>query len=411
MTGRVWIVTELYRPELTSVGHYMTTLAEDLAVRGVDVGVITSRPTYGAHGTQTPRREMLAGVEVRRCRSTAFHKDRPVGRVVNLVTFTVGAFLTALTHVRRGDVVVAQSNPPTLPAAGVAAARLRRAVPVVLWNDLPHVVLTAVSDPPPGRRRRLLAGFAARMTRSVSRAATSVVAMGRPPADELVAIGVPLDRIEVIGTWADEQDVVPLDPTAATLRGELGLASSKVALSAGAMGRAQDLDVVLDAAALIADRTDVAIVLCGEGPARPAIERAVRTRGLDQVMVIGPYPRSEQTEMYGIGDAALVTLRHGMGRSSMPSRAYNALAAGLPIVASADPDSELAMLLAELDVGTTVPPGDPARLAAAIERALDDPAHAQRRAAARAAAEGPCSSEVALGRWRDLLDRLTGPAD
>src|SRR5262249_44265859 len=96
---------------------------------------------------------------------------------------------------------------------------------------------------------------------------------------------------------------------------------------------------------------------------------------------------------------------------SVPSRMYNVLAAGRPILAAADPESELARLVNEEDVGWVVPPGDAASLAAAIRTAR---AERERLASMGARARRVVASRYTLAEtlagYRSLLAGLGFPA-
>jgi len=401
----VWVLSELYHPEVTSTGHYMTLIAERLATDGFDVAVLCGQPTYAARGTRAPRIERRRGVTIRRCGGTTFDKDNLVGRAVNTVTLSASTLWTGLRRIRRGDLVIAVTNPPTMPWIGVLAAALRRARFVPLFHDILPVVLEVAGHRPPGS---LAVRFARSMTALVVRRAQTIVVVGRPLVAELGCYGGTA-QVEVIANWADDADVVPVAPARSSIRRALGLVDQRVVLYAGTFGRANDLDTVLEAAAILAPRTDITFVLCGDGPRRATIERRIEQRGATNIAVTGPYPRERQSDMYGVGDIVVVTLLAGMGRSSMPSRTYNSLAAGCPVVACTDADSELALLVEEHDVGAVVPTGDATGLAAEIVRLLDDPHLTDVAARASRVARGPCSAATALSSWSALVAGLLDP--
>src|SRR5713226_9201285 len=110
----VWVISELYYPEETSTGYFLTGIAEGLA-QSVPTGVICSQPTYAARGRLAPRRERHNGVEVVRVRSTLLDHRVLLWRLINALTISVSVFLNVLLRVRRGDKVIVVTNPPTLP--------------------------------------------------------------------------------------------------------------------------------------------------------------------------------------------------------------------------------------------------------------------------------------------------------
>lgn len=410
MSGRgrstVWVMSELYHPEVTSTGHYMTLIAERLAADGRDVAVLCGQPTYGARGTRAAGVERRNGVTIRRCGGTTFDKDNLAGRAVNIVTLSMSTLWSGLRRVRRGDLVIAVTNPPTMPWIAMLVATLRRARFVPLFHDVLPVVLEVAGGRPAGS---LAVGIARSMTAIATRRADTIVVVGRPLVTELERYGHAADVV-VIPNWSDDADVVPVAPEHSVIRRELGLVRRRVALYAGTFGRANDLEIVLGAAALLARRDDITIVLCGDGPQRASIERRVGSGHSENVVIAGPYPRDRQSDMYGAGDVVVVPLLAGMGRSSMPSRTYNSLAAGCPVIACTEPDSELALLIGEHGVGAIAPAGDAPALARAIEGLLDDPELPEVAARARDTALGACSTETALSAWSALVARLLGDA-
>src|SRR5881628_3684275 len=111
---RVWVISELYYPEETSTGYFMTGIAEGLAQRFA-TSVICSQPTYAARGTSAPSRETHAGVAIERVRVPLLNPFRLLPRIVNLVTITARLSFAAARRIRKGDVAIVVTNPPTLP--------------------------------------------------------------------------------------------------------------------------------------------------------------------------------------------------------------------------------------------------------------------------------------------------------
>lgn len=140
---RLWIVSELYYPEESATGYYVTHIAEGLAA-SFPVSVLCSQPTYASRGVKAPWREHRNGVNVRRCWSTTFSKDKLLSRFANVITICVSLFVAALRASRAGDVFLVTTNPPLLPAFISLAAKLRRARCVMLTHDVYPDVLASI---------------------------------------------------------------------------------------------------------------------------------------------------------------------------------------------------------------------------------------------------------------------------
>jgi colanic acid biosynthesis glycosyl transferase WcaI len=116
----------------------------------------------------------------------------------------------------------------------------------------------------------------------------------------------------------------------------------------------------------------VTFLVNGDGAARAELER--RAASLGNVRFAGYQPVTRLAEVLATGDIHVVPLRAGLGDVSVPSKTYSSLAAGRPVVAAIDLDSEIPRLLADAGAGITVAPGDAAGFVAALRSLLDDPA-------------------------------------
>jgi glycosyltransferase involved in cell wall biosynthesis len=70
---------------------------------------------------------------------------------------------------------------------------------------------------------------------------------------------------------------------------------------------------------------------------------------------------------------SIISFNKGMTGVSVPSRLYNIMAAGKPIIAVAEPESELALVVCEEEIGWVVSPGDIGGLRTAILEAKSNP--------------------------------------
>ena len=85
---RLWVVSELYYPEETSTGYYMTRIAEGLA-DDFDVKALCGQPNYSARGTRAARHEFHNGVEIFRAAGTTLDKNVIIFRLLNMITLGV----------------------------------------------------------------------------------------------------------------------------------------------------------------------------------------------------------------------------------------------------------------------------------------------------------------------------------
>jgi colanic acid biosynthesis glycosyl transferase WcaI len=178
------------------------------------------------------------------------------------------------------------------------------------------------------------------------------------------------EKIVMIPNWSDIEDVYPLPRTDNTILKTMNLSNKWVITYAGNMGRTHGLDNIIKAAKKINRvEADIHFVMCGTGAKRSWLEAEVKKESLSNVTLLPSQPRAELNNLLNACDVAIISFMPGMAGVSVPSRMYNVLAAGKPIIAVADPTSELALVIKEEEVGWVIPPDQPDLLAEAIETA------------------------------------------
>lgn len=401
----VWIVTELYYPEQTSTGYVLTRIAEGLA-DGFKVKVLCSQPTYSARGRMASVRELHNGVEIHRCRGTRLDKDSWLGRICNMLTITVSICLNAVLRFREGDCALVVTNPPLLPFAIYLACALRRTKLVPIIHDVYPDALVAAGLT---HRGSLVARMLDWMNRRVYRNASRVVVLGRDMR-ELVErkAGTGRTQIELIENWAETDSVRPAPRAENTLLAELGLGSRFVVQYAGNMGRTHGLEHLIScASALAVVNPRIHFLFIGSGAKRGWVEEQVKGLDLSNVTVAGSRLRLDQQTLLTGCDLAVISYLPGMAGVSVPSRMYNIMAAGKPILAVADPNSELAQVVNEERIGWVVAPGDQAGLIASVLEGFSDPgALITMGERARQAAEGKYRPERAIGAYFRLVQAV-----
>ena len=397
----VWVLSELYYPEETSTGYFLTRIAEGLA-RHFTVGAICGQPSYAAKGLRAPAREMRNGVEICRCRGTTFDKDSTVLRLANAFTVSGAVFLAALRRVRRGDCVLVVTNPPVLPFLAMAACRMRGAKCLVLIHDVyPEVLFACGMVTPEGIVARVLSWLSRRLC---LRAEVNIV-LGRDMKQLLARKTGDEGRITIIPNWADLTEVSPLPREGNAFLERLGLPGKFVVQYAGNMGRTHGLDSLLGAAERLQNCLEVHFLFIGSGARKDWLEQAARDRGLRNVTVLPRQPREELSAVLSACDVAVISFLPGMAGVSVPSRMYNILAAGKPILGVTDRDSELALVIEEERVGWVVPPSQPEKIVEAIQDARSAPdVLAEMGQRARTVAEKKYSPESVIQAYVSLID-------
>src|SRR5438552_10172193 len=120
----LWVVTELYYPEETSTGYYLTRIAEGLS-DVFDVRVLCGQPNYSSRGSRAPKHEIRKNVEIFRGAGTTLNKNVILFRLINIATLSATTFLRSLFRFRAGARVLVVTTPPSLPFIAAGAALFR----------------------------------------------------------------------------------------------------------------------------------------------------------------------------------------------------------------------------------------------------------------------------------------------
>lgn len=403
----LWIATEIYYPEKTSTGFLLTKLAEGLAATG-RVGVLCAQPSYERRGERAPAREVVGGVDVVRVPHPRFNRASIFGRLLNVAVVTLGIFVRAVREFRRGDVAIVVTNPPLLPFAIYAAARLRRVSVALLVHDVyPEAAVLAGVLRPKGAVARIWKLANNWLFRRMDR----IVVLGRDTHGLFASrMHDGAARLRVIANWADADDVQPALPEENSLLKSLGLDGRFVLGYAGNMGRVHDIELLLAASRQLRQAApDVHMLFVGSGAKDHEVKAAAAVPETN-VTLVGPMDRDQQPIFLNACHVAIMALAPGMAGIGVPSRLYNVLAAGRPVVAAVDANSEPSLILQEEQVGVQVTPGDVPAFVQAVVNMRSDPSYLKAAGErARRAAITRFGFSQTLDAYRELLAEWDWP--
>jgi colanic acid biosynthesis glycosyl transferase WcaI len=403
---KILVLCPHFEPDTAPTGTVMTRIVRELADLGHRLHVVTALPWYAHHDVEPAWRGRWWRTEHTSWGSiTRVHpfpgadKSNLLRRAIGFVGFSALAGVAALRAggwFRRVDVVLAMSPPLTLGPTGWLAGVFRRAPLVFNIQDVfPDAAVRtgAITNPRIIRAAELLERFSYRR-------AAAVTVLSEDLRRNVAAKMSPDrgDRVRVIANFVDTDAIRPRDRLTA-YRSELGIGEEPVVLYAGNVGFSQSLDLVVEAARRC---PDVTFVINGDGAARATLEASAT--GVDNLRFAGYQPVERLPEVLASGDIHVVPLRTGLGDVSVPSKTYSSLAAGRPVVASIDADSEIPRLLAAADAGLAVPPDDADAFVAALRRLLDAPGEAAEHGrSGRAWAEAEASPRAVGAAYAQLM--------
>lgn len=369
MKHRILLLTQWFDPEPTFKG---LVFARELVQQGFEVEVVTGFPNYPG-GKVYPgykikwlQREMIDGVHVTRVPLYPNHDQSAIKRIFNYVSFSGSSLFYGLFMAKRADVIYAYHPPLTV---GIAASLLRliRRIPVVydiqdMWPDTLRATGMVNNE-----CALAVVGWVCQF---VYRHVDRLVVLSPGFKRLLLERGVSAEKVDVIYNWADEASLAePVEPESVRL---IEGGRFKV-LFAGNMGKAQALDAVLDAAALLQAReADACFVMLGGGLEVSRLQERAKGMQLNNLVFLPAVPMAQVGALLQKADALLVHLRKDpLFEITIPSKTQAYMAVGKPLIMAVNGDA--ADLVLESGGGVSAESENPDSLADAVEKLLELP--------------------------------------
>lgn len=406
---RILLLIIQFPPDVNSTGLLMAQVCEGLMAYGHEVSVITTFPHYEKFRVWDEYRGKLAersqykGMDVLRLYVyTSGSKQRMIRRLLSYLSFNALAAIAGLLSRRSFDVILC-TNGSFFTGISASIIGRPRGIPFIYnVQDLyPETPVKAGQ-----LRNRQAIAILEKLERFMYRKATHITVISPSFRDNVLAKGVPAEKVFVIPNFVDTDFIQPL-PKVNDFSQRYGLADKFVITHAGNLGYVYDLDTLLDAAALLAPQKDILFLIVGDGVAKPDLERKAQALKLENVRFLPFQPHESLPWLRASCDVQVSLYKKGSANYSMPSKVYEIMASGRPLLASADVNSDVWKLVEATHCGICVEPEDAEQLAEAILTLYRDPslrnAMAQQ---GRQYAEQSYSKQVVVSRYHELLQQI-----
>lgn len=367
---------------LVKRGHRVTVVASPVSYL---TGKEKSEADHKAVATREPQITIL-----RTYTYAALHRSF-VHRIFSFLSFMLSSFWAGI-RLREVDLVWGTSPPIFQGVTAWALARLKRKPFLFevrdLWPDF-AIQVGVLRNP-------LLIRLSRWLERFLYRSADQLIANSPGFVEHMQTHGGANVREVPNGV-----DTAMFDPFASglELRQGQGLEGKFIVMYAGAHGMSNDLEVVMESARLLAARTEIAILLVGDGKEKPALIARSTELGLQNVIFLPPVAKMEMAGTLAAADACLAILKPiSMYATVYPNKVFDYMAAGRPVLLAID--GVIRKVVEEAGCGIFIPPGNPAALAEGILKLAED-----RERAHLMGLRGRACVEARFDR-ADLADRL-----
>lgn len=323
------IVTELFPPEETSTAYIMGEMA-NAASNLYDVHVICGPEIYDSRKKIDKENAFAldSRIKLTRVKNPGLDKNKKIGKVWSFLMMSVRLYNLAKSIIKDGDKVLMVTNPAPL-VLFMSKLRKRRNFDL---NILVHDVF-------PENTKSADLGMPLFIYNLIKRCFDKAYSR----ADKLLVLGRDMERvlsqktngnvlIKIVENWADIDNVKPIPFPNGNIKLQY----------AGNIGRVQGLEELIKQ---IPD--DIEFHFYGTG----VMESTLKRMSKSNVYFHGPFFRSQQTQVLGAAHISVVTLDNGMYGLGVPSKTYNIMAAGRPILYFGPEEGEIGLLIKEHNIG------------------------------------------------------------
>lgn len=362
---RILYLVDTYRPARTACANRSVVLVNALRAAGHDVNVLTSTDSI-----------IDSAKDYRVPQYVTFFKTYPLVNktLVNRLRNNFGgAHEAAKKASKMGpfDVVVCSTPPLLLISAAVKIARKNKAKLILdvrdVWPDVAYEMNSFTPGSPYGL-------FFECIAKRSYKAADLVVSV-TPGKVKKLKSRIVNTRVALVSNGIDtaftdyEEDLELIEC--------LRLKDGPICVYVGNIGLAQGLDTILDIAKR---RNNVRFLLFGDGANKAQLEQRVKNESINNVEFCGKIDGRGVYTVLRHATISYVPLVSSLLRDSIPTKMYEALACGCPVLLAAEGDA--VGLLNESRLGAHAAPEDPESLLIAFDQLLNHPFSKTERSAA-----------------------------
>lgn len=359
---RILVVTQYFWPENMRIND----LVRDFTEKGHSVTVLTGLPNY-------PEGEVFEQFKAAPERFSQYHDarivrvpmlprhKRSISLILNYLSFFTSASVAGAYKLRgeQFDAVFVYAVSPIMAAIpALVLGRLKKA-PVFVWVlDLWPETLRAVGV----LKNPKLLSLVGKMVSWIYNRTDYLLMQSHGFFENVKTYctkDIAPERLVYFPSWAEDDFSAVHTPDSTLLAADDNVFT---VVFAGNLGEAQDLPAVLDAAEQLVGKVAVRWVIVGDGRMSEWLSQEVRSRGLDNVLLLGRHPLEEMPGLFARADALLVSLKtNDVFEKTIPGKVQAYLASGRPLLGMIN--GEAARVIDESGAGFTCASGDAQGLA------------------------------------------------
>lgn len=267
------------------------------------------------------------------------------------------------------DLIFVASTPPTQGALAALVKKIKRAP--FIYN-LQDIFPDSLAGTGLAKKGGLLWKIGRVIENFTYRNADKIIVISEDFKKNIMAKGVPEEKIEVIYNWVDQNAVVDIPRFENKLFDKYGLDSSKFYVTYnGNIGLTQNMDLLMEIAKALEANEDIQFVLVGNGAYLEQVKQIIKDRNVGNVTLLPFQPYEDISHVFSLGDVSLVISKPGVGANSVPSKTWSIMSASRPVLANFD-ENELKTIIEKNNCGIFTKAGDKVAFTEAILKLYND---------------------------------------
>ena len=357
-----------FPPQINSAAHLYYELSESLKKSGHNITIITEFPKKEDNIREIAQKyndkfffkESLNGIDVFRLSTLSFLSKVPGGKALR---YLLSCLLFAMRGVftKKPDVILIYSPPLYMGLAGYIISKIKKTEFVFNLQDIHPKILIDMKFV----RNPVIILILKKIEELIYRKAYAFIGYSKGNTNYLLNRGIAPEKVFMIPNWVDTDAIKPNDRLN-DFRELNGLDDRFIVSYAGTMGRAQGLNVILDAVEILKRYEEIVFLLVGEGNAKPLLEKVVYSKELKNVILLPLQPKEEYVKILIASDICLLPLNRDLPLPEVPGKLANLMASGRPIIATINLGGDAAKIINEAGCGFCIEPGSKHKLVDAI---------------------------------------------
>lgn len=405
---KILFLNAYFYPEKIAFTHLEKDIIEELISLGHEINVICPVPTRGISKETINIYKNLKYQELMngKLKITRFwapqERKNVIGRAFryfwcNFREYQIGK------KFKECDLIFSVSTPPT---QGMIAGKLSEKLKKPHLYSLQDIFPDSLVNTKITKKNSIIWKIGRKIENYTYKNATKIIVISETMKKNIIQKEVPENKIKIISNWIDLNEVRPINKENNLLLKSLNISINDfIVLYAGNFGAAQGTDIIFKVAKKLENYQNLKFVIFGGGP---YFEQAKKeAREAKNIYINELLPLEYISQVYSLGNVALITCKKGTGTAGMPSKTWSIMACNTSIIASFDTESELANILKKSNVGICVEAEDTDELYKAIlEEYQIFMKNGAKNINTRKFVKNYASKEICVKKYSDIIESL-----